>query len=179
MYLQQVRRKDRKKGILQKGTHLQQVRRKDRQKGILQKGTHLQQVSRKDRPKGILQKGTHLQQVRRNPKKTRKNRNSHHNTKWNGLRVDQHQRRIGMEHYKKPAWLDKTDALDLEEYEKHFQSLNQGQLCSSIVFFLSLLFSVIHSWKPDKSFKNYCPENTSPARALCFLNRLRLTEEDV
>ena len=83
-----------------------------------------------------------------------------------------------MEHYKKPAWLDKTDALDLSEYEKHFQSLNQGQLCSSIVFFLSVLFSVIHSWKPDRSFRNYCPMNTSPARALCFLNTLRLTEKE-
>ena len=112
------------------------------------------------------------------PKKTRKNRNTQRNAKWNHLRVDQHQRRIGMEHYKKPAWLDKTDALDLSEYEKHFQSLNQGQLCSSIVFFLSVLFSVIHSWKPDRSFRNYCPMNTSPARALCFLNTLRLTEKE-
>ena len=112
------------------------------------------------------------------PKKTRKNRNTQRNAKWNHLRVDQHQRRIGMEHYTKPAWLDKTDALDLSEYEKHFQSLNQGQLCSSIVFFLSVLFSVIHSWKPDRSFRNYCPMNTSPARALCFLNTLRLTEKE-
>ena len=83
-----------------------------------------------------------------------------------------------MKKYRTPAWLGEKDALDLEEYEKHFQSLNQGELCSSIVFFLSLLFSVIHSWKPEASFRKYCPENTSPARALCFLNRLRLTEEE-
>ena len=135
------------------------------------KGTDLQQVRRKDRKKGILQKGTDLQQVRR--------KKGPRHSKWNAFRVDQHQRRICMAHYEKPSLLFNKDVLDLKEYENHFESLNQGELCASIVFFLSVLFSVIHAWKPDRSFKNYCPEHTSPARALCFLNRLRLTEGEM
>ena len=94
---------------------------------------------------------------------------------WNNRRVDEHQRRVGMARYEKPDWLN-TDVLDLKEYEMYFDSLSKGDLFASIVFFLSVLFFVIHAWKPDRSFKNYCPEHTSPARALCFLNRLRLTE---
>ena len=99
--------------------------------------------------------------------------------KWQRDRVDCFQRKLGMEHYKNPAWLKTDPVLDLQEYERHFENLSKGDLFASIVFFLSVLFSVIHAWKPDKSFKNYCPERTSPARALCFLNRLRLNDGEM
>ena len=66
--------------------------------------------------------------------------------------------------------------MDLQPYIDHFAGLSQGEVCMSIVFFISLLFSATHSWQPTDKFFRHCTRGTSPARALFFHNELRLSD---
>lgn len=83
----------------------------------------------------------------------------------------------GVRRFAEPNWVQQ-DQLDLEEFRCFFEKLSDGESFSASVFLFSMLFSVIHAWKPPECFFTACPQKTSPARALCWHHQLWLSDED-